>query len=125
MCKFKLLHSHALLFVANPPRCCNTFGYCGTTPDFCTDTTIKDTPGTNKNGTNGCISNCGLNITNNKEAPKSFIKVGYFESWNPYTRPCLRMDVNDISKLNAGYTHIHFAFANLTEDFKPSGTCIC
>lgn len=31
------------------------------------------------------------------------------------------MDVNDISKLNAGYTHVHFAFANLTEDFVPSG----
>lgn len=63
-----------------------------------------------------------MDIVNNKEPPKSFIKVGYFESWNPYTRPCLNMDIKDISKLDGGYTHIHFAFANLTEDFKPSGT---
>jgi len=105
--------------------CCSAFGYCGITPEFCIDTTVKDTPGTNKNGTNGCISNCGLDIVNNKAGPASFAKIGYFESWNPYTRPCLTMDINDIDKLDEkGYTHIHFAFANLTEDFVPdvSGT---
>ncbi|KAK3360636.1 killer toxin subunits alpha/beta [Lasiosphaeria hispida] len=100
--------------------CCSVHGYCGTTPEFCTDTTLDKTPGTNKKNTNGCISNCGVEIVNNKNAPKSFSKIGYFESWNPYTRPCLNMDVNSISKLGAGYTHIHFAFANLTEDFVPS-----
>jgi len=31
------------------------------------------------------------------------------------------MDIKDVSSLNGGYTHIHFAFANLTEDFVPSG----
>ena len=61
-----------------------------------------------------------MDVVNNKNPPASFAKVGYFESWNPYSRPCLTMDVNDIAKLDGGYTHIHFAFANLTEDFTPS-----
>lgn len=122
--------------------CCNTWGFCGTTPEFCVDTSIDKTPGSSKNNTNGCISNvsplhppwclvgggradipsrqCGLDITNNKTAPKTFAKIGYFESWNPYTRPCLNMDVTQITKAGEGYTHIHFAFGNLTNDFKVS-----
>jgi len=39
--------------------CCNTWGFCGTTPEFCVDTTIDKTPGSAKNNTNGCISNVG------------------------------------------------------------------
>ncbi|KAK4449031.1 hypothetical protein QBC34DRAFT_463610 [Podospora aff. communis PSN243] len=98
--------------------CCSAHGFCGVTPEFCTDTSIRNTPGTRRNNTNGCISNCGLEIVKGNP-PASFAKVGYFESWNVYTRPCLTMDVNDIPKLD-GYTHIHFSFANLTEDFVPS-----
>lgn len=37
--------------------CCNTWGFCGTTPSFCIDTSIDKTPGSSKNNTNGCISN--------------------------------------------------------------------
>ncbi|KAK1756786.1 hypothetical protein QBC47DRAFT_443416 [Echria macrotheca] len=100
--------------------CCNTWGFCGTTPEFCVDTTVDKTPGTAKNGTAGCISNCGLDIVNNKNPPKTFGKIGYFESWNPYSRGCLNMDVTDVPKSGGGYTHLHFAFGNITEDFQIS-----
>lgn len=100
--------------------CCNTWGFCGTTPEFCVDTTVDDTPGTAKNGTNGCISNCGLDIVNNKEGPASFSKIAYYESWNTYSRSCLFMDVTETTKTGKGYTHVHFAFANLTNDFQVS-----
>ena len=102
--------------------CCNTWGFCGTTPEFCIDTTVEKTPGTAKNGTNGCISNCGVEVVNNKDPPKSFGRIAYFESWNPYNRRCLNMDVTDIPKTTGGYTHVHFAFGNITEDFQVSGT---
>lgn len=43
------------------------------------------------------------------------MKVAYYESWN-FNRPCLTMDVDQIPE---DYTHIHFAFANVTRgDFK-------
>jgi chitinase len=63
--------------------CCDVWGQCGTTTEFCVDTRDKSTmaPGTAKNNTNGCISNCGTDITNQK-SPVQFSKVGYFESWN-------------------------------------------
>jgi hypothetical protein len=41
---------------------------------------------------------------------KEFMKIAYFEGFN-WDRPCLNMEVTDIP---AGYTHIHFGFANLT-----------
>jgi len=99
--------------------CCNSWGYCGTTPSFCTKSPVRDTPGTAEEGTNGCISNCGLDIVNNGAAPGSFARVGYFEAWNLYTRKCLRMDASDLE--SSGLTHAHFAFANLTEDFQVDG----
>lgn len=102
--------------------CCNTWGFCGTTPEFCTDTSVDKTPGTAMNNTNGCISNCGLDIVNNDKSPKSFGKIAYYEGWNTYTRGCLHMDVTEVTKTGQGYTHVHFAFANLTEDFQVSGT---
>lgn len=61
------------------------------------------------------ISNCGRDIIKGS-APAKKIKVAYYESWNSQ-RPCLNMHVNEISTTN--YTHIHFAFANVTKsDFK-------
>lgn len=41
--------------------CCNIWGQCGITRDFCIDTNTGP-PGTAKKGTYGCISNCGLDI---------------------------------------------------------------
>ncbi|KFX94292.1 hypothetical protein V490_04414 [Pseudogymnoascus sp. VKM F-3557] len=98
--------------------CCDVWGYCGTTTEFCTKSPADTgAPGTAKPNTNGCISNCGMDIINNSSPPASFIRVGYFEGWNG-NRPCLTMDVSRINK--AGLTHIHFAFATVTADFKVS-----
>jgi hypothetical protein len=67
--------------------CCNTWGQCGTTKEFCVDTTIDGSPGTAEKGTNGCISNCGMDIVNNRQAPAKFERIGYFEGWN-HNRAC-------------------------------------
>ncbi|OBT38806.1 hypothetical protein VE00_11107 [Pseudogymnoascus sp. WSF 3629] len=95
--------------------CCDVWGYCGTTADFCTKTPADTgAPGTTKAGTNGCISNCGMEIVNNGSPPPSFMSVGYFEAFDQ-ERACLRMDVTKIAP--GTYTHIHFAFATLTPWF--------
>jgi LysM repeat protein len=95
--------------------CCNIWGQCGTTADFCI-ISKSDTgaPGTAKKGSNGCIANCGMDIISSGP-PASRIKIAYFESWN-WNRECLHMHVDSINtKL---YTHVHFAFANITTDFQ-------
>jgi hypothetical protein len=89
--------------------CCNLWGQCGTNKDFCA-ITGDGTPGT---GT--CISNCGMEIVNNNVAPSVYRKIGYFEAWNP-ERPCLWMDVSSIDE--SKFTHVHFAFADVTPDFR-------
>ncbi|KAH9896206.1 hypothetical protein F4778DRAFT_793935 [Xylariomycetidae sp. FL2044] len=96
--------------------CCNIWGQCGIDEDFCIDTSIDNTPGTAEIGTYGCISNCGMDIVNNKEPPSEFSRVAYFEAWNR-ERPCLHMDVTDIG---TPHTHIHFAFGYITDDYVPS-----
>ncbi|OBT82848.1 hypothetical protein VE02_08437 [Pseudogymnoascus sp. 03VT05] len=100
--------------------CCNIWGQCGTTSDFCTILkSASGAPGTSAPGKNGCISHCGTDIVNNGGAPASFISLAYFEAWNREGRSCLRMDV---SQINSGgketYSHIHFAFATITTDWK-------
>ncbi|KAH6688599.1 hypothetical protein F5X68DRAFT_168527 [Plectosphaerella plurivora] len=95
--------------------CCNIWGQCGTTADFCTKSTSLGPPGTSEPGKSGCISNCGTGVTNIVK-PRSFMKVGYFEGWN-MERPCLHMDV---SQIPASYTHIHFAFGDVLADFSVS-----
>ncbi|KAL7960290.1 hypothetical protein V8C34DRAFT_321503 [Trichoderma compactum] len=100
--------------------CCNIWGSCGTTKEFCTISKTKTgNPGTTRRGENGCISNCGMDIVNNKKAPDSFKKVAYYESWN-LDRSCMRMDVRSIGDIDEGYTHLHFAFVNITKDLKVS-----
>ncbi|KAK4034272.1 hypothetical protein C8A01DRAFT_39279 [Parachaetomium inaequale] len=95
--------------------CCNVWGQCGITPSFCT-VYKSDTgaPGTTPPGTASCISNCGTNFANNDNAPASFLKVGYFESWAA-TRDCLRMDA---SQIPSGYSHIHYSFGGITADYQ-------
>ncbi|KAL5363079.1 hypothetical protein BJX96DRAFT_186568 [Aspergillus floccosus] len=96
--------------------CCNVWGQCGITPDFCV-WNLADTgnPGTAKPGTNGCISHCTTAITNNGPSPAKFVNIGYFESWN-FDRSCLNMD---ISKMDSqSYDIVHFAFAGITGDYQ-------
>ncbi|TKX24302.1 glycosyl hydrolases family 18 protein [Elsinoe australis] len=96
--------------------CCSAFGYCGITPIHC-----ALPPNGTALGAAGCISNCGTDITNNKEEPEDFIRVGYFQGDNA-KRPCLNMDVTRISR--SRYTHIHFSFATLTPSFDVNITSI-
>lgn len=96
--------------------CCNIWGQCGITSDFCIPSTSSTgAPGTAAEGSNGCISNCGVEIVNDEEAPAEFISIGYFEAWNQ-DRGCLDMDISSFN--TDAYTHVHFAFATITEDFK-------
>ena len=99
--------------------CCDIWGQCGTTDEFCTKSEVDGHPGTARPLTNGCISNCGTDIVNNAEKPSQFARIGYFEGFNK-KRPCLRMDVAQFYfKL---FTHIHFAFATISTDFKVTIT---
>ncbi|KAL4879465.1 hypothetical protein BJY04DRAFT_220061 [Aspergillus karnatakaensis] len=95
--------------------CCNIWGQCGLTPDFCVENKADTgAPGTSKPGANGCISNCGMEVVKS-DPPSSFSRVAYFEAWNR-DRKCLHMDVTDID--TDWFTHIHFAFGDITPDFK-------
>ncbi|KAM0254537.1 hypothetical protein ACHAQJ_006697 [Trichoderma viride] len=95
--------------------CCNIWGQCGTTKDFCIKSESETgNPGTSKPGENGCISNCGMEVVNNDEPPAQYRKIGYFEGWN-YNRSCLNMEVLDIDN---SYTHVHFAFGVISSDLQ-------
>lgn len=106
-----------LLSELNPcplKTCCNTWGQCGTTEDFCIESESETgSPGTAAKGKPGCISNCGMDIVNNGRGPGQWRKIGYFEGWN-FDRDCLNMHVNRIDK---SYTHIHFSFGEISPDF--------
>jgi GH18 family chitinase len=96
--------------------CCNIWGQCGTTEDFCIESPADTgAPGTSQPLKNGCISNCGMDIINNAVPPASFARVAYFEAWNQ-NRRCLNMDVTQIDKTK--FTHIHFAFGDITPDYR-------
>lgn len=91
------------------------------------------------NARNSGVSNCGREIVKGN-APVNKMKVAYYESWN-FNRKCLNMRVTSIPQdctyiyLKAGSststdlfprgpdTHIHFAFANVTNGtYKPEIT---
>lgn len=101
--------------------CCSGWGYYSTTEEFYIES-LADTgaPGSRKKDTNGCISNCGMNIVGNDNSPAEFRRVAYFEAFN-IDRPCLNMDVSEIPT-NTGLTYIYFAFAGITNDFQVSST---
>ncbi|KXT03331.1 hypothetical protein AC578_4004 [Pseudocercospora eumusae] len=95
--------------------CCNIWGQCGTTDDYCTPTKLENgAPGASAPGENACISNCGMEIVKS-DPPKNVISIGYFEAFN-IDRPCLVMDASQIP--GKDFTHIHFAFANISHDYK-------
>jgi hypothetical protein len=95
--------------------CCDVWGQCGITADFCTNTNTG-APGTAKNNTNGCISNCGTNVIQSN-APSQFISLAYFEGYN-MGRDCLYQDVRQIDTKK--FSHLHFSFAVLSADFEVS-----
>lgn len=95
--------------------CCNIWGQCGVTAEFCTESESESgAPGTAAPGENGCVSNCGVEIVKS-DPPAERMTIGYFEAWNG-NRDCLNMRASQIPEYM--YTHIHFAFPNVTEDFK-------
>ncbi|KAL4935175.1 hypothetical protein BDV06DRAFT_234584 [Aspergillus oleicola] len=91
--------------------CCNIWGQCGITKDFCVDTNTG-APGTAKEGTYGCISNCGLDVV--KGSGSGGIKIGYYEGYC-LSRECLFQDALQID--TSLYTHLHFGFGTLTHEF--------
>lgn len=95
--------------------CCDAWGQCGTTAEFCTPTEVNGHPGTAEPDTNGCVSNCGTDIVNNADPPAQYARVGYFEGFNK-KRKCLHMDITQFDLET--FTHIHFAFATISADFK-------
>ncbi|KAK2616771.1 hypothetical protein QQS21_000383 [Conoideocrella luteorostrata] len=99
--------------------CCSGWGYCGTIEEFCIESPADTgAPGAFKHGTNGCISNCGMDMVGNEMTAGGFARVGYFQGYNP-SRSCLRMDAAEIpNKGDDAFTHVHFAFAGITEDFE-------
>ncbi|EEA29070.1 conserved hypothetical protein [Talaromyces marneffei ATCC 18224] len=89
--------------------CCNIWGQCGITAEFCTATNSSTgAPGTAAPGTNGCISNCGTDIVKSG-APATYRNVAYYEASN-LDRACL---YQDILQVDSSLTHLHFAFATL------------
>ncbi|KAG9256684.1 glycoside hydrolase [Emericellopsis atlantica] len=93
--------------------CCNTWGFCGITEEYCTDTSTG-APGTAKEGTNGCISNCGNDIIKS-DAPAEFRKIGYFQGYN-LKRARVLQDATQID--GAACTHLQFAFGMITHDYE-------
>ncbi|PYI35708.1 glycoside hydrolase, partial [Aspergillus indologenus CBS 114.80] len=93
--------------------CCDIWGQCGITAEFCTPTeSTTGNPGTAANNTNGCISNCGTEIVQS-DAPSEVFKIGYFEGYD-VERACMRTMIADID--TSLYTHIHMSFATLNAD---------
>ncbi|KAL2868998.1 uncharacterized protein BJX67DRAFT_387104 [Aspergillus lucknowensis] len=91
--------------------CCNIWGQCGITRDFCIDTNTG-APGTAEEGTYGCISNCGLDVI--KGSGSGGIKIGYYQGYC-LSRQCLYQDASQID--TSKYTHLHFGFGTLTPEF--------
>lgn len=102
--------------------CCDIWGQCGITSVYCTaSNSSTGAPGTAAPKSNGCISNCGTDIVNNSDPPENFMSVAYFEGFNTQ-RNCLTMSVADLDTTK--YTHIHYAFADITSDYLVNITAI-
>ncbi|KAL8333671.1 hypothetical protein RB593_003384 [Gaeumannomyces tritici] len=92
--------------------CCNIWGQCGITADFCVDTNTGP-PGTAVPGTYGCISNCGVDVI--KGTGNGGIKLAYFQGYG-MGRQCLYQDALQID--TSKFTHLHFGFGTLTKAFE-------
>jgi chitinase len=93
--------------------CCSSSNQCGTSVEYCTITKSS----TGSPGTIGCISNCGHDIINNQVRPATFVSIGYFQP-SAASRSCLKMDATQINTTQ--YTHIHYAFATITDKLEIS-----
>ncbi|CAK46246.1 uncharacterized protein An12g05330 [Aspergillus niger] len=94
--------------------CCDTWGLCGITPEFClVSELITGAPGTAVNNINGCISNCGTAILNNDTVVNNELKVGYFEA---YGVNCLCLAMN-VSQFPSAYPNVYYVFGEITSDF--------
>lgn len=101
--------------------CCDIWGQCGTTAEFCTiSNSATLAPGTAAPGQNGCISNCGTEIIQS-DAPATTYKIGYFEGFD-WSRPCEAEGVEDVDV--SSYTHIHFAFGTINADWTINITSV-
>lgn len=87
--------------------CCNQFGFCGMTSEFCD----KKNSDTGAPGTDGCYSNCGYGTLPTKKAT-SFKKVGYW------------LDANDSLATDPtnyeDYDIIHYSFGIINDRFSIS-----
>jgi len=107
---------HHTLFEVSPcplNACCNVWGQCGISGDFCTEKKSElGNPGTS-GLKDGCVMNCGMEIEVSP-VDNPLGRIGYYESRN-FNRPCLRMFANSISQDGAGYKYsiIHWAFADI------------
>lgn len=96
--------------------CCNIWGQCGVTSEFCTVAPSETgNPGTAAPGSNGCVSNCGTEIISGPGV-SNFEHVGYFESYH-IDRPCNFMSIAGIPD---AYTIVHWAFGDISDDFTAS-----
>ncbi|KAF2160903.1 glycoside hydrolase family 18 protein, partial [Zasmidium cellare ATCC 36951] len=93
--------------------CCDAFGQCGTTEEFCTNTNTG-VPGSRAPGTNGCISNCGTDVVIGAK-PSTYMKFGFYEGYN-LGRPCLYQTPGQIDTSN--YTHLGYSFGTLSTDYE-------
>ncbi|KAL2830902.1 hypothetical protein BDW59DRAFT_158336 [Aspergillus cavernicola] len=91
--------------------CCDIWGQCGITADFCTPSnSTTGNPGTAAKGANGCLSNCVTDIVDS-EAPAETYSVAYFEAFDQ-TRSCLTMSVDQIN--TTFYTHFTTFYTHFT-----------
>ncbi|KAI0897338.1 glycosyl hydrolases family 18-domain-containing protein [Annulohypoxylon nitens] len=87
--------------------CCSSYGFCGTTEEFCKKTDDDET---------NCQSNCDQPGPKDKDGNVQKRIIGYYEAWN-YNKSCVGMTFNDIPV--DALTHAYFSFAYITPgDFK-------
>lgn len=93
--------------------------YSGISGEFCTEKKSETgNPGTS-GLRNGCVSSCGTEIENKDDAPSSYGRVAYYETWN-FDRPCLNQRIAN-ANTDGSYTIIHWAFAGVkTSDWSVS-----
>ncbi|KAJ7879366.1 glycoside hydrolase superfamily [Mycena leptocephala] len=86
--------------------CCSAFGFCGLTSEFCTTT-----------GSNPCQSNCGMPTLPSCSSSRTMRKIGYYEGWaNNRVAGCNPVSPEQLDL--TGFTHVHYAFATISQSFQ-------
>ena len=94
--------------------CCDQFGFCGVTSDFCD---VLSSP-TNAPGTTGCYSNCGMPDITAVQEPANLGSIAYFMGVDN-SSSLLEMDPTTITA-----DKIHYAFVNLNSDWTIDTTSL-